>query len=121
MPCEPVAVRLKKARTRSCTALISSTWNSVRVREAPQLAEEVAYAFVPGDRPLKWQGGGNELDLRRGHFQVRLDIAAIERRECPSYHLYVLLRHRPSQYPEAEVATLGQARYGYDLYCVQTQ
>src|SRR3954447_10317121 len=69
-----------------------------RVREAPQLAKVVAYALVPGDRPLtplKCQGEGHEFDLRRGHFQVRLDIAAIERRECPPHHLYVLLRHRP--------------------------
>src|SRR3954463_3183944 len=52
-----------------------------RLRVGPQLAKEVADAPVPGDRPLKWQRGGDELDLRRGHLQVGLDIAAIARRE----------------------------------------
>jgi hypothetical protein len=37
-----------------------------RLRVAPQLVKVVAYAFVPGDRPLplKWRGEGNELQGR---------------------------------------------------------
>ena len=77
-----------------------------RLQVAPQLVKVVAYAFVPGDRPLplKWRGEGNEFDLRRDHFQVRLDIAAIERRERPPYHLHILLRHRPRSIPLAKPA-----------------